>query len=504
MSRINTNVPSLLARRIVGQQNQSLTKSLERLSTGLRINRGADDPAGLIASQNLRAEKTAINAAISNSERADQVINVAEGGLAEVSNLLTELEGLVDKSANDAGLSSEERDANQLQIDSILQTIDRIANSTNFQDIKLLNGNFDYTTSGVDTDNFSEINVNAARIPKDANIDVAVQMVNSAQTGEVMMAAASGGNLDFGGGGTITIEIAGNKGSQQFSFTSGAAGSDVVQSINNFTDSLGVSATLSTLTGDGSGVGEQSSGLVFNSTEYGSNQFVSVKIINGDSLVDVGKDVVADLDGTAEVAGDSFKDVGRDALATINGTEATTDGLTARVASTSLDLEIKFDSANFNTDGDTDNFSITGGGATFQLSPKLDLAGKASLGLPAVTTGQLGSITNGFLSNLKAGGSSNVVTGDVDNAQSIVRDAIRQVSTLRGRLGAFQKNTVGATIRSLGVSLENTAAAESQIRDTDFAEQTASLTRSQILVQASTNVLSIANSQPQNVLALLG
>ena len=89
-------------------------------------------------------------------------------------------------------------------------------------------------------------------------------------------------------------------------------------------------------------------------------------------------------------------------------------------------------------------------------------------------------------------------------AQTIVNAAINQVSEQRGRLGAFTRNTVGSTIRSLGVALENTSAAESAIRDTDFAEETAELTRSQILVQAATNSLSIANSNPQNALALLG
>ena len=147
MSRINTNVSSLIAQRTLGNQNLGLNKSLQRLSTGLRINRGADDPAGLIASENLRSEKAAINSAITNAERAEQVVNVAEGGLQEVSNLLVELQSLVSSTANEAGVSDEEKAANQLQIDSILQTIDRIANSTSFQGEKLLNGNFDYDTS---------------------------------------------------------------------------------------------------------------------------------------------------------------------------------------------------------------------------------------------------------------------------------------------------------------------------------------------------------------------
>ncbi len=86
MTRISTNVVSMLAQRVLETQNQGLTTSLERLSTGLRINRGEDDPAGLIASENLRAEKAAISAAISNGERAEQVVNVAEGGLQEINN----------------------------------------------------------------------------------------------------------------------------------------------------------------------------------------------------------------------------------------------------------------------------------------------------------------------------------------------------------------------------------------------------------------------------------
>ena len=130
MSRINTNVQSLIAQRVLGMNNKALSTSLERLSTGLRINRGKDDPAGLIASEVLRSEIKAIGAAIGNAERADQVVNIAEGGLGEISNLLTELQGLVTSSANSAGLSKEEKEANQLQIDSILQTIDRIRSAT--------------------------------------------------------------------------------------------------------------------------------------------------------------------------------------------------------------------------------------------------------------------------------------------------------------------------------------------------------------------------------------
>src|ERR1041385_8467506 len=127
MSRINTNVSSLIAQRVLGQNNNKLNTSLQRLSTGLRINSGADDPAGLIASENLRAEQVGLTTAIDNAQRATNIIGTAEGGLNEVSSLLTQLQGLVGQAASSGGLSSDEIQANQLQVDSILQTINRIA-----------------------------------------------------------------------------------------------------------------------------------------------------------------------------------------------------------------------------------------------------------------------------------------------------------------------------------------------------------------------------------------
>jgi hypothetical protein len=144
MTRINTNPTSLLSQRVLKKNNNNLNTSLERLSTGLKINRGSDDPAGLIASEILRGEKKGISTAIENAGRASNIIGTAEGGLAEVSSLLTELQGLVGQTANSGGLSAEERSANQLQVDSILGTINRIAGNTSFGGTKLLNGSFDY------------------------------------------------------------------------------------------------------------------------------------------------------------------------------------------------------------------------------------------------------------------------------------------------------------------------------------------------------------------------
>ena len=140
MSRINTNVSSLIAQRVLKKNNNNLNTSLERLSTGLKINTGKDAPAGLIASETLRSEIAGINQAIDNSSRANNVINTAEGALSEVSSLLLEVQALTNQAANTGALSAEEIAANQLQVDSILNSINRIANTTQFNGVKLLNG----------------------------------------------------------------------------------------------------------------------------------------------------------------------------------------------------------------------------------------------------------------------------------------------------------------------------------------------------------------------------
>lgn len=486
MSRINTNISSLIAQRTLGQNNRGLATSLERLSTGLRINRGKDDPAGLIASENLRAEKAAIGAAIGNAERAEQVVNIAEGGLVEISDLLVEIESLVDQSANESGLSPEELAANQIQVDSLLSSIDRIANSTSFQGIKLLNGNMDYVLSGVDTTKLDDVTVNAARVPEGNNVDVTVDVTASANKGQAFLNISSATGPDILSG-AYTIEVAGNKGVQQFTFASNITSqAAVIAAINNFSGVTGVYASAAA-----------NSAIILQSTEYGTDSFVSVTKISGTTNND---NLIGTVLGTYN--SNDATDYGVDASVNINGQAATVQGLTARISTSSLDVQVKIITNDLTSSDDV--FSITGGGAKFSLSPTIDLSGQASLAIKKVTTGVLGSDTNGYISSLRTGGTINVVDGaNKDDAQSSVRDAIKMVSQLRGRLGAFQKNTVGSTIRALGVAFENTSAAESVIRETDFAAETANLTRQQILTQAATSVLAMANAQPQTVLSLL-
>src|SRR3954471_2541458 len=140
MARINTNVASLAAQRGLAKSQQNLNDTLAHLSSGLRINRGADDPAGLIASENLRSEIQGINSAVDNPARASNVISTAEGALNEVASLLLNIKDLVVEAANSGALSPEEIKANQLQVDSAVESITRISNTTTFAGLKLLDG----------------------------------------------------------------------------------------------------------------------------------------------------------------------------------------------------------------------------------------------------------------------------------------------------------------------------------------------------------------------------
>jgi flagellin len=153
--------------------------------------------------------------------------------------------------------------------------------------------------------------------------------------------------------------------------------------------------------------------------------------------------------------------------------------------------------------GLTKSFGITGGGAQFALGSKVTETDKANIGIQSVSTSSLGNGVVGYLSSLASGGANSLDAKSLVGAQNILDASIKQVSQLRGRLGAFQKFQIGSTVNALGVAYENASAAESAIRDTDFAEETSNLTRAQILSQAANTILAQANAAPQSALNLL-
>ena len=202
MTRINTNVSSLVAQNTLGRSNASLNEALTRLSTGLRINTGKDDPAGLIASENLRSDITSIRRAISNTDRANQVIATADSALGQVSSLLNDIRGLVTESANTGALSDEQISANQLQLDSSLEALNRIAQTTTFQGRRLLDGSLDFiTTAGTNFSNISDLQIDQANLGATGSVSVDVDVSTAATQAVVQVAsipAAVGGRYCVG------------------------------------------------------------------------------------------------------------------------------------------------------------------------------------------------------------------------------------------------------------------------------------------------------------------
>jgi flagellin len=484
MSRINSNVPSLVAQRHLTQSQESLRLALERLSSGLKINRGADNPAGLIVSERLRSEISAVRQAMDNSSRAINVIATTEGALDEVQALLTDIQGLIVEAANSGAFSDEEIAANQLQVDNAIDSITRIANTTTFAGRKLINGELDYVTSGVTQTELADVHVLGANFGSQEYVGVNVEVSQSAQKAEL---AFAGPGLSTA---PVTVDIRGNDGIVTLTFPASATTVEMVNAINRQVDATGVTAVTSGTDGV--------LGMRLQSRDYGDKAFVSVREMGTNGLF-----TVTDRDGLPNI-----RTTGRDVTATVNGIAATADGLRLSFSSTLLKLELTiaetFGNGSLSTGLSSSGFAITEGGALFQLGPQVSTNLQENIGVKSMQANKLGNSIVGYLSELKTGQSRALATGNFQEASKIIEEVITQVAVLRGRLGAFERNTLQPNIRQLQITTENLTASEATIRDTDFASETSELTRSQILVQAGNSILAIANAQSQNVLTLLG
>jgi flagellin len=266
------------------------------------------------------------------------------------------------------------------------------------------------------------------------------------------------------------FELSGANGAEVLTFGAHTSAQTIISAINAVSDATGVGAALNGTT------------IALSSTKYGSSQFVSLKPQNNTSI--------------GNITADS-RTTGTDVVATVNGITAKGDGNQIKLNTSTLDLTTTVQ-AGFTG---TSSFNITGGGALFQLGPDIVSNQQARIGITSVNTSKLGG-TDGALFELASGNDADLATNPT-KAASIVDEAITQVTSLRGRLGAFQSASLDTNKNTLNDTLVNLTEAQSSIRDADFASESANLTRAQILVQSGTTVLQVANSNPQNVLALL-
>ncbi len=523
MARINSNIPSLIAQNNISRTSQELQTRLQRLSTGLRINRGADDPAGLITSERLRADIEGISQGVKNSERASSVIATTDSALTEVSDLLNSIKALIVESANTGASSSDERSANQLQIDSAIDSITRIASTASFGGLKLLNGSLDYTLSGLASSAISIAQVFGASFIGSNSIQVDVSVINSAQVGALYLRGDyTGANAAFNGTvlSSTKLEISGTRGVSVIEVVSAADLSSIVTAVNARSSLTGVKAALVN-------PADSTSGVVFQSVDYGSDAFVSVKRLeasnpNGNyfqtfSFANNGAvpsyppfPWAASISSGALAAGEL--DPGKNVTALVNGTLATGNGLGIKINSQELSLELDLTEDLATRPNQSTQFEITGGGALFQLGPVVTAQQQVNIGIGSIAASNLGGkLVSGsvqFLSSLKEGQTNSIreslQRNDFTAASDILDASIDQIAILRGRLGAFERNVLDPNIRSLQTSFENLSASDSIIRDADFAFETSRLTRAQILSSSGMTVLGLANQQSQQVLQLLG
>jgi flagellin len=287
--------------------------------------------------------------------------------------------------------------------------------------------------------------------------------------------ATTGSGTDATGGlaTAASFELSGANGSEVLTFGANTSAQKVVDAINQVQDATGVAANLNGTTG----------AIELKSTKYGSSQNISLKLQTGTtSIGSVSQDT-------------SVK--GTDVVATVNGITAKGDGNQLSINTSTLDLKTSV-AAGFTG---TSSFNITGGGALFQLGPDVVSNQQTRIGITSVNTAKLGGV-DGALFELASGGDADLTTSP-NKAASIVESAITQITSLRGRLGAFQSTSLETNKNTLNDTLVNLTEAQSSISDADFAKESAALTRAQILVQSGTTVLQIANQSPQNVLALL-
>jgi len=526
---VNTNVASLNTQRNLNSSAKGLDTSLQRLSTGFRINSAKDDAAGLQISNRLTSQISGLNVAVRNSNDGISLSQTAEGALQQSTGILQRMRDLALQSANGSN-GATERAALQGEVSQLQQELDRIADTTSFGGRKILDGTFGSQSFQVGANAFETISVSigaagASRIGANRfNSSVADTTNSQAGIAASVVANYAAITTDVGYSSspatTDGLTIAGKLGTASVALADGSSARQLAAAVNGVSDATGVTATART--------GARLENFAVTSTApesisftlYGSNNATEedgVKIsanitdwTNLSALADAvnketgktGISAKANSDGTLELVSERGDDI---AITEFSG--GTAGGLTA-------DLQ----TLAFNGDNHIDDASD----ASDLVGAVASLVGAAGGGNGAVAVGQVRfespdafEVTNfddidggaqdpSVFSSLESVAEVDISTGiGAQNALGIISSAISNIDSQRAQLGAVQ-NRFENTISNLQNIGENASAARSRIRDTDYAAETSELTKNQILQQAGTSILAQANQLPQAVLSLLG
>ena len=466
---INTNVASLNAQRNLNRSQGLLNQSLERLSTGLRINSAKDDAAGLAISERFTTQIRGLNQAVRNASDGISLAQTSESALGEVTNNLQRIRELAIQSAN-ATNSASDRTALDAEVQQRLAEIDRIASQTSFTGQKVLDGTFGTAAFQVGANVGETISVNlttGVRVGQVGQIATATGQVttNALADGGLTIAVGAGDAVSIGA--SATASAADKAAAINASSVPGLTATAANAVTGAFVTTSEVALDTYSLNINGTDIyAAYDLDVATNGALTGGDVATQINLFASQTGVSASFDAVADTitltttDGRDIVADESFGGAGTggiaDAVAAAAG--VTTSGQVTLTA--------------------TENITMTGA--------------FADIGLGSVVSKDASTLANVSVTNV----------ANANDAISRIDSALTTISSLRSEFGAVQ-NRFESTIVNLQTVSENLAAARGRIQDADFAAETAALTKAQILQQAGVSVLSQANAQPQLALSLL-
>jgi flagellin len=507
---INHNIAALNTYRQLSNNTTSTQKSLEKLSSGLRINRAGDDAAGLAISEKMRGQIRGLDMASKNAQDGISLIQTAEGALNETHSILQRMRELAVQSANDTN-NDNDREELQKEVDQLAQELTRIANNTEFNTKSLLNGAV--SSNGVSEATF-HIGANSGQ-----NLTLSISAMDAFSLGvardKVTTSATANGSIisnvsvsDTVGsavvdGANITFSAADNSGAAPGQVTLGGLTFDFSagSQLNGYTLELG---TVADGTTESATVDTANKKIIINGDfddTDGSGAFStssSIQTAINNALTGAGFTQTSTVSGTAT------------ATATGTSSSAISGGADANSSETIITISDGGSNSQTITVQDTDTKVSIGSGAfagiSFDVTDVTNLnSSNDSIDISKTTvTAQAAT----FVSNQKtadavaAAGIDISTQTSADAAITVIQNAIEKVSSERSKLGAYQ-NRLEHTINNLGTASENLTAAESRIRDVDMAKEMMEFTKNNILSQAAQAMLAQANQQPQGVLQLL-
>lgn len=482
--RINHNISALNTRRHLVENTRAQSKNLERLSSGLKINRGADGPAQLIISERLRSQQASLKQAIDNNEAGVTMLQTAEAALNEANRALIHIRELTVHAANEAVNDEFMLQADQQEIDHALAQINRFAGTAHYGKKALLDGSLgaNGVTTGANLE-FIEATEKTDTSPV-GGYDVIIK--RAAGRAEVFGTKALTKNM-IDAGEQITLM----EGGKTLNFVT-EAGDSVETTLNKLDKAIRESGLdLELIKPEGSAMTpDDPEFLNLRHKKYGS-EYVFEVASTSSGLLSAKADIYDTIDNGEDIAG------------AIGGEEAFGRGqvLTGAGPTKVSGMKLRYSSEEIPAGGFAGTVTFAQGSQHFQIGPNADH--NVQFSMRAISTRRLGQGVDNDSGYHSLHDIDVTTAKGAEDAMRMVDRAIEEISTFRGDMGAFQKNTLESNLEFLRQAHQEISNAESVIRDADMAEEMSQFTRNQIMVSSSTAMLAQANQTPMSVMTLL-